>query len=145
MYSYKHAYDDSDGVREISKSLRLLQYFTLSNWPVNNSQDLDMSTEPVLLPDGQVILAGQSEIVYLLNGKHLGGIGRQQATFGPVCRNDTDGGRHDRVPAVHHRHHRRHGRQVPTVTSPEMEFQHWREAADRGLRPGLEPTGRTAR
>jgi outer membrane protein assembly factor BamB len=92
VYSYKHAYDDSDGILEISPSLRLLQFFAPANWPVNNSDDLDMSTEPVLLPDGQVILAGKSQIVYLLNGAHLGGIGKQQAKLGPVCANDIDGG-----------------------------------------------------
>jgi polyvinyl alcohol dehydrogenase (cytochrome) len=92
VYSSKHAYDDSDGILEISPSLRLLQYFAPANWPVNNSEDLDMSTGPVLLPDGQVILAGKSQIVYLLNGRHLGGIGKQQAKLGPVCSNDIDGG-----------------------------------------------------
>jgi polyvinyl alcohol dehydrogenase (cytochrome) len=92
VYSSKHAYDDSDAVLEISPSLRLLQYFAPANWPVNNSQDLDMSTEPVLLPDGQVILAGKSQLVYLLNGTHLGGIGTQQAKLGPACSNDIDGG-----------------------------------------------------
>ena len=92
VYSYKHAYDDSDAVLEISPSLRLLQYFAPANWPTNNSQDLDMSTEPVLLPDGQVIRAGKSQLVYLLNGTHLGGIGTQQAKLGPACSNDIDGG-----------------------------------------------------
>jgi outer membrane protein assembly factor BamB len=92
VYSGKHAYDDGDGVLEISPSLRLLQYFAPANWPVNNSEDLDMSTAPVLLPDGQVIVAGKSQIVYLLNGRHLGGIGKQQAKLGPVCGSDIDGG-----------------------------------------------------
>ena len=53
-----------------------------STWATNNSQDLDMSTAPALLPDGQVVLAGKSRIVYLLNGCALGGIGGQQATLG---------------------------------------------------------------
>src|SRR5262250_1719792 len=53
--SNNHAYDGSGGVLEISPSLRLLQFFTPANWRVNNSDDLDMTTEPVLLPDGQVI------------------------------------------------------------------------------------------
>jgi outer membrane protein assembly factor BamB len=92
VYSASHAYDDSDGMLKISPSLRLLQYSAPSNWPVNNSEDLDMSTEPVLLRDGQVILAGKSGIVYVLNGAHLGGIGKQQAKLGPVCNNDIDGG-----------------------------------------------------
>jgi len=51
-----------------------------------------MTTEPVLLPDGQVIVSGKSQVVYLLNGGHLGGIGKQQAELGPVCGTDIDGG-----------------------------------------------------
>ena len=51
-----------------------------------------MSTAPALLPDGQVILAGKSRIVYLLNGARLGGIGGQQAALGSACDEDIDGG-----------------------------------------------------
>jgi outer membrane protein assembly factor BamB len=90
--SNKRAYDNSDAVLEISPSLRLLQFFAPANWRVNNSDDLDMTTEPVLLPDGQVIVTGKSQVVYLLNGRHLGGIGKQQAELGPVCGTDIDGG-----------------------------------------------------
>ena len=92
VHSPGHAYDDSDSVLELSSSLRLLQFFAPGNWAANNAQDLDMSTEPALLPDGQVILAGKSRIVYLLNGAHLGGIGGQQAALGPACGEDIDGG-----------------------------------------------------
>jgi outer membrane protein assembly factor BamB len=100
VYSDAHAYDDSDSVLELSSSLQLLQFFAPSTWPTNNSRDLDMSTAPVLLPDGQVLLAGKSRIVYLLNGAHLGGIGHQQATLGggpgtitgSACGSDIDGG-----------------------------------------------------
>jgi outer membrane protein assembly factor BamB len=95
VYSAKHAdgaYDDSDAVLEISPSLRLVQFFAPANWPVNNSNDLDMTTEPVLLPDGQVILAGKSQVIYLLNGSHLGGIGTQQAELSPACTTNIDGG-----------------------------------------------------
>jgi PQQ-like domain len=92
VYSSSHAYDDSDSVLELSPTMRLLQYFAPSNWPANNSQDLDMSTAPVLLPDGQVILAGKSRIVYLLDGAHLGGIGHEQASLASACSNDIDGG-----------------------------------------------------
>ena len=91
-YSAKRPYDDSDAVLELSPSLRLLQYFAPANWAVNDADDLDMSTEPVLLPDGQVILAGKSQVVYLLNGSHLGGIGKQQAEISPVCSTNIDGG-----------------------------------------------------
>jgi hypothetical protein len=46
----------------------------------------------VLLADGQVLLAGKSRIAYLLNGAHLGGVGGQLASLGPVCGADIDGG-----------------------------------------------------
>ena len=92
--SAKHAYtyDDSDGVLEISPSLRLVQFFAPANWVANNGDDLDMSAEPVLLPDGQVILAGKSQVIYLLNGSNLGGIGKQEAELSPVCSTNIDGG-----------------------------------------------------
>jgi outer membrane protein assembly factor BamB len=94
------AYDDSDGLLELSSSLRLLQYFAPANWRQDNADDLDLSAAPALLPDGQVIAAGKSRIVYLLNGSRLGGIGRQQASlgggnnvlFGSACAGDIDGG-----------------------------------------------------
>ena len=92
VYSYSHAYDDSDSVLELSPTLRLLQFFAPSNWATNNSEDLDMSTAPVLLPDGQVILTGKSAVVYLLDGAHLGGIGHQQASLASACPEDIDGG-----------------------------------------------------
>jgi outer membrane protein assembly factor BamB len=92
VYSYSHAYDDSDSVLELSPSLKLLQFFAPSTWAANNSRDLDMSTAPALLADGQVILTGKSRIVYLLNGAHLGGIGGQQAALGSACGQDIDGG-----------------------------------------------------
>jgi len=85
-------FDDSDAALELSSSLRLLQFFAPSNWASDNANDLDMSTVPVLLSDGQVLLTGKSQIVYLLNGAHLGGIGRPQAATGQVCGNDIDGG-----------------------------------------------------
>ena len=90
--SDQHAYDDSDSVLELSPSLQLLQFFAPSTWAANNSQDLDMSIAPALLPDGQVLLAGKSRIIYLLSGAHLGGVGHQQATLGPACSQDIDGG-----------------------------------------------------
>ena len=100
VHSSTQRYDDSDSVLELSSSLRLLQFFAPSTWPADNSRDLDMSTAPVLLPDGEVLLAGKSRIVYLLDGAHLGGIGRQQATLGggtgtitgSACGGDIDGG-----------------------------------------------------
>src|ERR1022692_299298 len=92
VHSSAHAFDDSDSALELSSSLRLLQFFAPSNWASNNSTDLDMSMAPALLPDGQVLLAGKSRIVYLLDGAHLGGIGGQQAVLGQACGQDIDGG-----------------------------------------------------
>ena len=100
VYSDTQPYDDSDSVLELSSSLKLLQYFAPATWATNNSRDLDMSVAPVLLPSGQVLLAGKSRIVYLLDGAHLGGIGHSEATLGAsgsaimgsVCSQDIDGG-----------------------------------------------------
>ena len=91
VYSYQHAYDDSDSVLELSPSLRLMQFFAPVTWATDNSRDLDMSAAPVLLPDGQVLLTGKSQIVYLLNGAHLGGVGHQEATL-RACGDNIDGG-----------------------------------------------------
>jgi outer membrane protein assembly factor BamB len=92
VYSASQPFDDSDSALELSSSLQLLQYFAPSTWPQNNADDLDMSVAPALLSDGQVVLAGKSRIVYLLNGAHLGGIGGQEASLGSACRDDIDGG-----------------------------------------------------
>jgi outer membrane protein assembly factor BamB len=92
VYSASQPYDDSDAVLELSSSLHLLQYFAPKDWPTNNARDLDMSAVPALLSDGQVVLAGKSRIAYLLDGSHLGGIGRQQAALPTGCTQDIDGG-----------------------------------------------------
>lgn len=92
VYSTSRPYDDSDSALELSSSLQLLQYFAPTTWPQNNADDLDMSMAPALLSDGQVVLAGKSRIVYLLNGAHLGGIGGQEASLGSACSDDIDGG-----------------------------------------------------
>ena len=92
VYSYSHPYDNSDSMLELSPSLTLAQFFAPTTWATDNSKDLDMSTAPALLSDGQVILTGKSRIVYLLSQGHLGGIGGQQATLGSACSQDIDGG-----------------------------------------------------
>lgn len=43
VYSYSHAYDNSDSVLELSPSLKLLQFYAPADWATNNSQDEDMS------------------------------------------------------------------------------------------------------
>jgi outer membrane protein assembly factor BamB len=92
VYSASEPYDDSDSALELSSSLRLLQYFAPTTWPQNNANDLDMSIAPALLSDGQVVLAGKSRIIYLLNGAHLGGIGGQETSLVSGCTDDIDGG-----------------------------------------------------
>ncbi len=86
------AYDNSDSALELSPMMHLEQFFAPDTWAADNASDRDMSTAPALLPDGRVVLAGKSRIVFLLNGQHLGGIGGQQAKLGPVCDEDIDGG-----------------------------------------------------
>jgi outer membrane protein assembly factor BamB len=85
-------YDHSDSVLELTPSMHLVQFFAPRSWATDNAQDLDMSIEPVLLPSGQVLLAGKSRIAYLLSGTHLGGIGGEQATLHGVCGSESDGG-----------------------------------------------------
>ena len=87
-----HPYDHSDSVLELSSSLQLLQYFAPRTWASDNANDLDLSMEPALLANGQVVAAGKSRAAYLLNGNRLGGIGGQEATVGSVCGDDVDGG-----------------------------------------------------
>jgi outer membrane protein assembly factor BamB len=87
-----HSYDNSDGVLQISPSMRLLQYFAPRSWPVDNAQDIDFSAAPALLSNGQVVQAGKSGRVYLLNGNNLGGIGGEQAALHSACDADFDGG-----------------------------------------------------
>jgi outer membrane protein assembly factor BamB len=85
-------FDDSDSVLELTSSMRLRQYFAPSSWPQNNASDLDMSMAPALLSTGQVVIAGKSRIIYLLNGHRLGGIGHQQLSLASGCGDDVDGG-----------------------------------------------------
>ncbi len=92
VYQASRGYDDSDSVLDLSPSMRPLQYFAPGDWPANNSRDLDMSAEPVLLAGGQVLLAGKSPTAYLLNGAHLGGVGGQEALLPSVCSTNVDGG-----------------------------------------------------
>jgi hypothetical protein len=90
--SSSRPYDHSDSVLELSPALRLVQYFAPTSWAADNAHDLDLSMAPVLLPDGQVVIAGKAGVAYLLDGAHLGGIGGQRASLGSVCPDDVDGG-----------------------------------------------------
>jgi outer membrane protein assembly factor BamB len=92
VYSSSDPYDDSDSVLELTASMHLMQYFAPNAWAYDNSQDQDMSMEPVLLKDGQVVIAGKSRIIYVLNGHDLGGIGEGETNTGSNCADDIDGG-----------------------------------------------------
>lgn len=92
VHSSLQPYDDSDSVLELSPSMHLLQYFAPTSWASDNAEDLDMSMEPVLLPDGDIVAAGKSRTAYLLSGRHLGGIGGQETELAGLCDDDIDGG-----------------------------------------------------
>jgi outer membrane protein assembly factor BamB len=92
VHSSSQPYDDSDSALDLTAAMHLRQFFAPSVWAEDNAADYDMTTVPVLLRDGQVILAGKSPRTYLLNGAHLGGIGHPEAITTGVCSNDIDGG-----------------------------------------------------
>jgi hypothetical protein len=69
-----------------------VQYFAPRSWAAFNAQDLDLSTSPALLTDGQVVVGGKGGVAYLLNGAALGGIGGDRAALTSGCGNDIDGG-----------------------------------------------------
>ena len=85
-------YDYSDSVLELSPGMQLVQYFAPASWPSDNASDLDLSMAPVLLADGQVLIAGKAGIAYLLDGVRLGGIGGARASLGSICGDDVVGG-----------------------------------------------------
>jgi polyvinyl alcohol dehydrogenase (cytochrome) len=87
------AYDDSDGVLELSSSLALLQYFAPSSWAHDNATDTDLgSSSPAVLPDGLVFQAGKSGTGYLMRQSSLGGVGGQVAQLPGLCSGVVDGG-----------------------------------------------------
>jgi outer membrane protein assembly factor BamB len=92
VHTSSQPYDDSDSALELTASMRRRQFFAPAVWAQDNAADYDMTTVPVLLGDGQVILAGKSPRTYLLNGAHLGGIGHPEAITTGVCGNVIDGG-----------------------------------------------------
>jgi outer membrane protein assembly factor BamB len=85
-------YDHSDSVLELSPALTLLQYFAPSSWASENARDLELSTAPALLDDGEVVAAGKDGAAYLLDGARLGGIGGEQSSAPQACGQDISGG-----------------------------------------------------
>ncbi len=92
VHTDAEAYDDSDSALDLTSTMRLKQFFAPSTWAQDNASDFDMTTAPVLLASGQVVLAGKSPRTYLLNGSHLGGIGHPERILTGACGNDIDGG-----------------------------------------------------
>jgi outer membrane protein assembly factor BamB len=80
------AYDDSDGVVELSPTMQLLQVFAPSSWFSDNASDLDLSTPPVILGNGLVFAIGKSSTAFVLDQTNLGGVGgdliSESACFG---------------------------------------------------------------
>ena len=77
------AFDYGNSVIRLSPALSVLDYFAPTNWASLNSADLDLCTlDPVLLPNGRVLVIGKSGTAYLLNSANLGHVSTALATVG---------------------------------------------------------------
>jgi outer membrane protein assembly factor BamB len=91
--SSSDAYDNSDGVIELSPSLQVVQFFAPTTWYSDNASDFDFSTSPALVAaNGLAFAAGKSHLGYLLSQSSLGGIGGSLKTISSFCSGDVDGG-----------------------------------------------------
>jgi hypothetical protein len=71
----KAAYDMGDSVIELSGT-SVVSFFAPATWASENAQDLDLGTTgPVILPTGQVFVAGKNGNAYLMKQGALGGLG----------------------------------------------------------------------
>lgn len=78
-------YDGSDSVIRLSPGLRRLDLFTPATWAPDNAGDLDLgSAQPVLAAGNATFIMGKRGVGYLLDTRHLGGIGHQLAAR-PIC------------------------------------------------------------
>jgi len=78
-------YDGSDSVTALTPALRRTGIFAPATWPADNASDLDLgSTSPGLLGNGMILAVGKNGTGYLLNSRHLTGVGSQVADA-PVC------------------------------------------------------------
>jgi outer membrane protein assembly factor BamB len=78
-------YDGSDSVTALTPALRRTGIFAPTTWPADNASDADLgSTSPGLLGNGMMLADGKSGTGYLLNSRHLTGVGSQVAKA-PVC------------------------------------------------------------
>ena len=73
-------YDGSDSVTALTPALRRTGIFAPSRWASDNASDLDLgSTAPGLLGNGMILADGKNGSAYLLNSRHLTGVGSQVA------------------------------------------------------------------
>jgi outer membrane protein assembly factor BamB len=71
----KAAYDMSDSVIEL-QGTKVVSFFAPATWASENAADLDLGTTgPVILPTGQVFVAGKAGNAYLMKQGALGGLG----------------------------------------------------------------------
>jgi outer membrane protein assembly factor BamB len=84
-------YDDSDGVLELSPTMRLESLFYPKAWQMLSGSDLDLGTGDPALVHGFVFQVGKSDTGYLLRQGHLGGE-EGELTSVRVCGGDPDGG-----------------------------------------------------
>jgi outer membrane protein assembly factor BamB len=78
-------FDDSDSITALSPLLKRVGVFAPSTWASDNASDADLgSSAPSLLSDGFMVADGKNGNAYLLNAKHLTGVGAQVA-LAPVC------------------------------------------------------------
>jgi outer membrane protein assembly factor BamB len=87
------AYDGSETVARLDRSLWLLDYWAPPNWQALDASDTDIgSSEPVLLPGGLLFQSGKDGTGYLLHASALGGIGAPAAELAGVCPQGSFGG-----------------------------------------------------
>jgi hypothetical protein len=86
-------YDGSDGVTELTPSLKRVGYFAPAIWRADNATDLELgSTQPALLPGGVTLIVGKRAVGYLLDTTNLGGIGHELASQAAICTTKVRGG-----------------------------------------------------
>ena len=74
-------FDYGNSVVRLSSNLQLVDSFAPKDWLALNKTDGDLgTTSPVLLPGDRVFQVGKAGIGYLLDAKHLGGVGGELAS-----------------------------------------------------------------
>ena len=80
----KAPYDMGDSVIELNGT-SVVSFFAPATWASENAQDLDLGTTgPVILPTGQVFVAGKNGNAYLMKQGALGGLGAKVPSIA-VC------------------------------------------------------------